>query len=777
MFSLNTSLYRVEENLPIPVPGQGYHVQVELYDTTAKIEEISAYTFHPNQTNWWDWIMNWFIELFYGRTAVLVRVDGEPSALYVRVDDLSRVLNISSRAIRREVKGEDATDLLIEHQMRQTAYKIKKFVEDEGVFWTPTEQKGIQALMQEVGYQNVFKAVDSDAFDARWMALTLVQVGRQLAQCTQEDLISQKSYDYDISLPEISIWKIEDFKKTKINLKDLKLTEEDLLKKTSEKIGTLAQQEGMQWTPTDQENMESLISEVGYQNILEVLDHPQFYPGWIACTLIEAARKRVGVPNIDSQHQISYEFEIDLPTFLIWKIENYKKTQINLEDLTVTIEDLPKPLIHLPTLFPGKVPPTIPGAGIGKSSSLLDRLTKVFQPVPPEKEQQEFETIAAVFGVDPKNMKHLASLAARVGYSNLILTLGRLERKDKFTMLNTFIDIGQQLSMPAFLDAIFANFRLQYVGKRKEGKKVLTYAFAINKKEIFIAQAKLGEGGFKCVADAIKLNDIDDSFVRIKVKEEDKRKISDLKQTRRNVLEIRKEAKLIEKLYEHKDKMGGDCIILPFACEIVSDKEKKKVIFFQKKYDGGDGDKLKKASIFQIVHVLRDVAKGLTFIHLLNLVHMDMKPGNFLIQGNIQSRIPAKGKVSDFGMSAETGSRFPGGSLLYLPPEALMMRKGKIKFNPDCIVNDKIDSFSFGVTILEILDPSLNYVLGVMNQDQINSKIKHMSQRLSYSSKRELKAKKDLLEVAQQLLKHDASRRISCAETVRRLETIAQDVS
>src|SRR5689334_12758920 len=98
MTDLNTFLYRVEEHLSIPVSGQGYEVKVELYDTTAKVEQISAYTFHPNQTTWWNWIVNWFIELFYGRTTVLVRVDGEDSALYVRVDDLSRVLNISSSA-------------------------------------------------------------------------------------------------------------------------------------------------------------------------------------------------------------------------------------------------------------------------------------------------------------------------------------------------------------------------------------------------------------------------------------------------------------------------------------------------------------------------------------------------------------------------------------------------------------------------------------------------------------------------------------------------------
>jgi Xaa-Pro aminopeptidase len=131
LYSWDPCLYRAEGDVKTFVQGQGYEVKIEIYDTAAKIKEISAYTFHPNKTTWWNTIVNWFIELFYGKTAVLVSVEGEPNALYVRVDDLSRVLNISSKDVQGAAKEEDVTDFIVKHQMRQTAEKIKALAEEE----------------------------------------------------------------------------------------------------------------------------------------------------------------------------------------------------------------------------------------------------------------------------------------------------------------------------------------------------------------------------------------------------------------------------------------------------------------------------------------------------------------------------------------------------------------------------------------------------------------------------------------------------------------------
>lgn len=279
------------------------------------------------------------------------------------------------------------------------------------------------------------------------------------------------------------------------------------------------------------------------------------------------------------------------------------------------------------------------------------------------------------------------------------------------------------------------------------------------------------QSAFKAVSDAIKLNDLDEPFVKIEINGDNKES-GNLNQTCLAVNEIKKEGKFIAELHKHKDEKGSDCVILPFACEIATDKENKTMIFFQKKYTGGDGNNLKTAPLFQKMHVLKNVAEGLAFVHKLGFVHMDMKPANFLIEGDVEGQIPAKGKVSDFGLTVKSGSAIHGGTLLYLAPEALHVNQTGFYFNHKCLVKDKIDSFALGITILEVLrGTTLTCVLGAMNQQGIEKEIAQYTPAFSFS-KKEKDASKDLLNVARQLLKYDPLTRISCAEAAQKLGDI-----
>ncbi|XP_018413701.1 PREDICTED: ankyrin repeat and protein kinase domain-containing protein 1-like [Nanorana parkeri] len=69
--------------------------------------------------------------------------------------------------------------------------------------------------------------------------------------------------------------------------------------------------------------------------------------------------------------------------------------------------------------------------------------------------------------------------------------------------------------------------------------------------------------------------------------------------------------------------------------------------------------------------ILHEVALGMNWLHLLSLLHLDLKPGNVLLNDALHIRI------GDFGLSRFTSSSTAlgdieavGGTLAYMPPEA-----------------------------------------------------------------------------------------------------------
>ena len=97
------------------------------------------------------------------------------------------------------------------------------------------------------------------------------------------------------------------------------------------------------------------------------------------------------------------------------------------------------------------------------------------------------------------------------------------------------------------------------------------------------------------------------------------------------------------------------------------------------------------------VNICDDIALALSFLHSNNIVHRDLSSNNVLLIGNVRA------KVTDFGMarlgdpnSLATRLSFTKcpGAQVYMPPEA-------VKDKP--VYTEKIDCFSFGVVIVQIL--------------------------------------------------------------------------
>ena len=97
------------------------------------------------------------------------------------------------------------------------------------------------------------------------------------------------------------------------------------------------------------------------------------------------------------------------------------------------------------------------------------------------------------------------------------------------------------------------------------------------------------------------------------------------------------------------------------------------------------------------VNICHDVTLALSFLHSNNIVHRDLSGNNVLLRGNVLA------KVTDFGMARLgdinpqathfTNTMCPGTDV-YMPPEAVQDKP---------VYTEKIDCFSFGVIIVQIL--------------------------------------------------------------------------
>ena len=95
------------------------------------------------------------------------------------------------------------------------------------------------------------------------------------------------------------------------------------------------------------------------------------------------------------------------------------------------------------------------------------------------------------------------------------------------------------------------------------------------------------------------------------------------------------------------------------------------------------------------VNICHDVTLALSFLHSNNLIHRDLSSNNILL-----AKGATRAKVTDFGMTQlynlnpyRTNTMCPG-TAVYMPPEAL---QGHPEYS------EKIDCFSFGVIVLQVL--------------------------------------------------------------------------
>jgi hypothetical protein len=502
------------------------------------------------------------------------------------------------------------------------------------------------------------------------------------------------------------------------------------------------------WNKTHQESITALIERLGYRNIFELFENNELGidQTTLSKLLVDLGKELIQKHQsmiIKKKTQEKYGYTISLPDIFIWKKEDDIKIKINLHTLVMTKE------INSPSVNSRN---TSVLSNFFSNQNTLDKLAS----------KAQFEDMAIKLDHE-KNLNHLQNLAKHVDFSILLDILGRLEEDEKKIMINTFVEIGKELRLPKIFQKLVSLFITKYKKKQKIGSRVISHAFAISKSNIFINQKKFAEGSYKIISTALRINDLSEPFIRVKTKKQPKtgNSLIDFISNQSSINETKLESKLLEKLY----KTNNPYLMLPYSCEIESMGEI--LILFQIKYDG-EGTDLKAAPIFQQLAALADYAKGLSLMHRVNYIHMDVKPGNILFQGDLNDLvIPIKGKVSDFGMTCLKGTHIKGGSPAYLPPEVFSCGC----FNLNGKTDANIDSFSLGVTIYEIImNWEIDKALSQFSDHELD--IFFLKAKCTLSQSNDYPIQYAVLEVARNLLHTNPTKRISCDEAAKRLVQI-----
>ena len=178
------------------------------------------------------------------------------------------------------------------------------------------------------------------------------------------------------------------------------------------------------------------------------------------------------------------------------------------------------------------------------------------------------------------------------------------------------------------------------------------------------------------------------------------------------------------------------------------------------------------------VNICHDITLALSFLHSNNIIHRDLSGNNVLLIGNIRA------KVTDFGM-ARLGDLNPQatrltftmcpGTDVYMPPEVVRMQP---------VYSEKVDCFSFGVIIIQILsrqfpkpgdrlktvhtnDPQFPRGIIEVRVSEVERRHNHISQ---------IDSTQPLMLIANDCLKDDDAERPSAQQLLERIAVLKESV-
>lgn len=677
---INKGLYKVtdqaqEQALP-KAP-----IKVTLFPADIDIQKLSAYHFHPDRTNIFSKIINILQEFFSEKTAVLVKVEGENKPLYMKVDELSQVLGITSA----DLKGKSDVEIADYLKMAKTANKLSELTGSNVFSKTQINQSITSLSGRGISTEHIFKLIHSNEFKefpSAKMAHTLMEIGHDLSTGkrfrTFQKEASQKTFKFEISGDNIFIWEGN----KKVDLKTLQVTEAP---SKPPKKADKAKPPGI--IPAKPQNAKP--EKTGHKR-----------------GIVETVKSKMGVKS------------------------------------------------KSPVSKKSKEPPIV-------------------------SDEDKFRELAKSLGMasTKKTNARFHALSERMSYPTMLKLVNDAKSDaDKKIMLNTLQQIGRTITKMHLTSEIYN----KSIKKKNELK---SHAFAITDHEVYIALSqkkgsKIATGSFKLVTKAIKINNFAnqtfaqqiESFVRIKPNPEPmgmkKKKVTPQVLAAINK-DLKDEAKLMRERLQN-----NPYAIQPHSLQTMSPTGK--VVLFQSAHSG-DGETLfKEAALKQQLNGIIGFGKGLALMHRDKLIHMDVKPANMAFIGNHRDENElVEGRVADVGLAKTEGRRIDGGSPGYLPYEALLPPKFN-NYDPNCKAAPSIDSFGYGMLILESIVGIENVpFIGSFSESEFSDVDKYFQDlKDSLKDQPDGKVKAQMVDVAQKLTKFKPKDRLSCQQAVNELVPI-----
>lgn len=365
--------------------------------------------------------------------------------------------------------------------------------------------------------------------------------------------------------------------------------------------------------------------------------------------------------------------------------------------------------------------------------------------------------LADLYAKHQLDAKQLNRVLKVIYYKNLVQLADTIFKDEQKKFLRTLLKINACMEENAgILNTLFGN-NLKY-----EIQDENHFEFAVNEDTAIVGGKKFAEGSFKEALTAYVLNTMQ-KVVELKI---EGRTCND------NIELTLEEKKLLDKIAKNNPYM-----IPPYEC-VINDKQKKKLIMFQPFFDG-NGSQLSKASPWQLCMAIREAALGLSLMHADGYVHSDVKPENLFFNGQLENDAPIDVKVADIGMAQRNGGKLRGGTFVYLPPEVVSRNGIKYQFQAYAKAEPKVDSYSLGVTLFELLNGykgDMKVPLAVMTEKELTAKINDIQNRVQKESRYfeyERKLMLKLVNLTRRLLAYNKADRMDCAAVAKKLAFVA----
>ncbi|KAJ4801489.1 cysteine-rich RECEPTOR-like kinase [Rhynchospora pubera] len=265
------------------------------------------------------------------------------------------------------------------------------------------------------------------------------------------------------------------------------------------------------------------------------------------------------------------------------------------------------------------------------------------------------------------------------------------------------VPIALGIALPLVLSTAFAIFLLISIQRRKrscnrineknilgnvKGGKSLPFEFSTLQKatEGFSHSNKLGEGGFGAVYKGKLLNGREIAVKRLSTG------------SHQGLKELLNEVQFLSEL-QHKNlvRLLGVCMEkkeMLLVYEYIQNKSLDALIFV---VSFSDETSPRKLNWEERLKIIKGISKGLLYLHQdspMQIVHRDLKAGNILLDENMNP------KISDFGLA-----RLLGGDRTQSKTSKVVGTYGYMapEYAIHGTVSTKVDIFSFGVLILEII--------------------------------------------------------------------------